>query len=194
MRLSKKYSVPAEISLLYEFLNSTDERRYYEKGQQHVPSDHLETPAQLDAWMGDAGLSEKTGMITSADRRHALDLRAAIRSFVQIPPESRAKARAAMDRINKISGHYPLVMRITHSGDFALQPAHASQGLGRIVAELYGLATSGRLDRLKMCNSPECHWVFFDRSKPGSRKWCSSLVCGNRQKTRDYRRRAKAGL
>ena len=35
-------------------------------------------------------------------------------------------------------------------------------------------------------------WIFLDRSKPGNRRWCSSLICGNRQKTRDYRKRSRA--
>jgi predicted RNA-binding Zn ribbon-like protein len=61
-----------------------------------------------------------------------------------------------------------------------------------VLAEFLALSASGRLGRLKMCSSKECNWIFFDRSKPGNRRWCSSLLCGNRQKTRDYRKRQKA--
>ncbi|MFI7544479.1 CGNR zinc finger domain-containing protein [Actinoplanes sp. NPDC049599] len=34
-----------------------------------------------------------------------------------------------------------------------------------------------------------CRSVFYDRSKNGSKTWCSMEVCGNRNKTRSYRRR-----
>ena len=33
--------------------------------------------------------------------------------------------------------------------------------------------------------------MFYDRSKPTTRRWCSSLLCGNRQKTRAYRARQR---
>jgi predicted RNA-binding Zn ribbon-like protein len=33
--------------------------------------------------------------------------------------------------------------------------------------------------------------VFFDRSKPATRRWCMSTLCGNRMKTRTYRERRR---
>ena len=56
-----------------------------------------------------------------------------------------------------------------------------------ILAELHRLAQGDRLDRLKMCASDACRWIFYDRSKPGNRRWCSSVLCGNREETRSYR-------
>ena len=50
-------------------------------------------------------------------------------------------------------------------------------------------ATQGTLDRLKMCAAEECRRVFYDRSKPATRRWCMSTLCGNRIKTRTYRAR-----
>lgn len=61
--------------------------------------------------------------------------------------------------------------------------------MSRIFGELLGLAQSGELERLKMCRSDECGWMFFDRSKPNNRRWCSSTGCGNREKTRAIRQR-----
>jgi predicted RNA-binding Zn ribbon-like protein len=138
-----------------------------------------------------AGLLPKSGSISAVEHRRALELRAAIRSFLQLPPESRASAHELADRVNQLGLLYPLAVRISESGGFALQPAAGVNGLACVLAELFTLAISERLDRLKICDSPECHWVFFDRSKPANRRWCSSLLCGNRQKTRDYRSRIK---
>jgi predicted RNA-binding Zn ribbon-like protein len=43
-------------------------------------------------------------------------------------------------------------------------------------------------ERLKIC--PNCHWLFFDRSRNRSRNWCDMAVCGNRAKaSRHYMRR-----
>ena len=65
----------------------------------------------------------------------------------------------------------------------------ALAGLSVVVAELYDGSIKGTLDRLKMCAAEECRRVFFDRSKPATRRWCMSTLCGNRIKTRTYRER-----
>ncbi|RWP96000.1 CGNR zinc finger domain-containing protein [Mesorhizobium sp.] len=45
--------------------------------------------------------------------------------------------------------------------------------------------------RLRIC--PNCSWLFLDRSRNSSRRWCDMAVCGNRQKaSRHYRRRTAA--
>jgi len=36
-----------------------------------------------------------------------------------------------------------------------------------------------------------CHWSFYDYSPNRSATWCSMQLCGNRKKTRDYRRRRR---
>ena len=194
MRLAKKFAVPGELTLLYEFLNSVDLRTYVEKGVQHVRSDELEEPAQLENWMRERGLLGRGESVTLPDHRRALELRRTLRAFLQIPSDSRATVRQRAEWLNRASDSYPLVVTVGRAGALKLQPARGANGLGQVLAELYALAEKGRLDRLKMCSSDECHWVFFDRSKPGNRRWCSSLLCGNRQKTREYRKRAKSDL
>ena len=44
MRLSEKYAVPAELALLYDFVNTLDQRRYVENGVAHAGVDEIETP------------------------------------------------------------------------------------------------------------------------------------------------------
>ena len=184
MRVSQKYNVPSEVALLYEFLNSADLRSYFEKGEQHVPSDQLGTPGRLEAWMSRRGFLTAGQTIGAAEHRRALELRNALRSFVQLPPESRLSS-SGMRRVPEQSGSV-----LSAGGERGAEgqtqalPAVGISGLARVLAELFALADSGHLDRLKMCNSDQCHWVFFDRSKPGTRRWCSSLLCGNRQKIR----------
>jgi predicted RNA-binding Zn ribbon-like protein len=194
MRLAKKYAVPGELALLYEFLNSVDLRTYVEKGVQHVPSDELGEPAQLEKWMRERGLLASGESITLADHRRALELRSTLRTFLQILPNSASTVRERAEDLNRASNSYPLVVKVSKAGTLKLQPAHGAYGLGQVLAQFYALAETGRLHRLKMCSSDECHWVFFDRSKPGNRRWCSSFLCGNRQKTREYRKRTKSEL
>jgi predicted RNA-binding Zn ribbon-like protein len=45
--------------------------------------------------------------------------------------------------------------------------------------------------RLRACANDECTQFLVDHSRPGTAKWCSMAVCGNRMKARTYARRAK---
>jgi len=44
--------------------------------------------------------------------------------------------------------------------------------------------------RIRVCGN--CGWLYLDRSRNGSRKWCDMSVCGNRQKARRHYRRFRA--
>jgi predicted RNA-binding Zn ribbon-like protein len=189
MRLSYKYSVPTELALLYEFANSIDLRRFMEQGAAHAGRDELATARQLKDWMQARGLLKRGEGINAEDHSRALALRQAVRSFLQVSPEDRLGKSSVAERLTDASRDFPLVLTVSRVLAVSLQPASGAGGLGRILAELLLLAATDRLDRLKVCASDECQWVFFDRSKPGNRRWCSSALCGNRHKTRTYRRR-----
>ena len=54
------------------------------------------------------------------------------------------------------------------------------------------LLTSGEHDRIKQCASATCEWVFLDRSRNHSRRWCDMSDCGNRAKARRFHARKHA--
>ena len=87
------------------------------------------------------------------------------------------------DRLREVAGDGGMVLKAAR--------ADALAGLSSVVAEFYDGSRNGTLDRLKMCASEECRRVFFDRSKPSTRRWCMSSLCGNRMKTRSYRERQR---
>jgi predicted RNA-binding Zn ribbon-like protein len=46
--------------------------------------------------------------------------------------------------------------------------------------------------RLKLCDGPNCSWLFLDTSKAGRRRWCDMSDCGNAAKARrHYARRRR---
>lgn len=52
------------------------------------------------------------------------------------------------------------------------------------------IMTEAPVERLRLCASDRCDWLFLDTSKNGKRCWCDMSVCGNRAKaTRHYNRR-----
>lgn len=46
--------------------------------------------------------------------------------------------------------------------------------------------------RLRACANHECTQFLVDHSRPGTAKWCSMAVCGNRMKARTHARRSRA--
>jgi predicted RNA-binding Zn ribbon-like protein len=45
--------------------------------------------------------------------------------------------------------------------------------------------------RIRHCANEECLWLFIDRSKNGTRRWCDMASCGNRAKARRHYSKVK---
>jgi len=64
--------------------------------------------------------------------------------------------------------------------------------LARLADPLVAELTAGQPERIKMCASETCQWLFYDVSRTGRRRWCDMATCGNRAKAARHRARAKA--
>jgi len=188
---SRKFRVPDELAHLYDFANSLDARRFTHHGVQHVQGDELSGPRELAVWMSRQGLLAADAKITAAMFDNALQLRTSIRAYLECDPAERRKDNEAVRSLNRTTKFFPLVAEARGDRSMTLGASRrdALAGLSSVVAELYNGSINGTLDRLKMCAAEECRRIFFDRSKPATRRWCMSTLCGNRIKTRTYRER-----
>lgn len=66
--------------------------------------------------------------------------------------------------------------------------AHA---IATIAVAVMNAQQTGRWRRFKAC--PNCGWVFYDRSKNLSARWCSMNACGGRAKVAAFRKRTRLG-
>lgn len=191
---SRKFQVPDALANVYDFANSLDLRHFTHHGVQHQQAEELPDAAALGDWMQQRRLID--GAATPSQRTFdaALQLRSAIRDYLECDSAERPRKTSVTAPLNKAMEPFALRVASIGKDGFALMPmqAEAQAGLSAIVAELYNAASAGTLDRLKMCAADECQRVFFDRSKPGTRRWCQSTLCGNREKTRSYRERHKS--
>ena len=64
--------------------------------------------------------------------------------------------------------------------------------LGPIWRAAAALLTSGDASRLRQCGGEGCGWIFLDRSRNRSRRWCTMEDCGNVSKVRRFRQRRRA--
>ena len=189
---SRKFHVPDALANVYDFANTLDLRHFTHHGVQHERAEELTSSSALGNWMRARGLIEAGAVPPARLFEQALRLRGAIRDYLKSDPADRRKA-AVLEPLDKALEPFPL--RVAASGKHGLKlgppQAGATAGLSAIAAELYDGAANGTLDRLKMCAADECQRVFFDRSKPATRRWCQSALCGNRAKTRTYRERQR---
>jgi predicted RNA-binding Zn ribbon-like protein len=78
------------------------------------------------------------------------------------------------------------------AADGTLRVGTARDALDGVVAIALGAMLDGSWSRLKACRN--CCWSFYDYSPNRSATWCSMQLCGNRTKTRAYRRRQRNPL
>jgi predicted RNA-binding Zn ribbon-like protein len=76
--------------------------------------------------------------------------------------------------------------------DFArvsVGPDPVTGALAHIARESVEFVTGNELGRVRTCAG--CTLLFVDRSRPGTRRWCSMERCGNRNKTAHYRQKRR---
>jgi predicted RNA-binding Zn ribbon-like protein len=81
----------------------------------------------------------------------------------------------------------------------AIAYRHEPGPAGEILAAVISAVSDGSWKRLKAC--PDCHWVFYDNTRNGSKRWClmyaggsDGRACGTIAKVRRYRDRQAAGV
>jgi predicted RNA-binding Zn ribbon-like protein len=190
---SRKFHVPDALAHLYDFANTADLRRFVHNGIQHQAADELGSPRDLASWMKLNGLVAHGGNVTMKAFDAAIELRASIRAFLAKEPAERRLDREIVARLNRAVQPFPLTVRASANNGMVLESARSDAlgSLSPVVAQLYDASANSTLGRLKICASEECQRVFYDRSKPGTRRWCQAALCGNRMKTRAYRERKK---
>ncbi|GGM69453.1 hypothetical protein GCM10012275_44860 [Longimycelium tulufanense] len=112
------------------------------------------------------------------------------------PPPSASRVQPVRDALRAaVSGHPPLeVMRWSVRMDLldGVPMLAAADALGTVLAAAYRLVLTGHWARIKICPAEDCQCAFYDRSRNRSRTWCSMRVCGNREKARNWRERARS--
>jgi predicted RNA-binding Zn ribbon-like protein len=67
------------------------------------------------------------------------------------------------------------------------RPLELGRPLWPVVRSAADLLTSADIARVRECDAANCGWLFLDKSKNRTRRWCAMKVCGNRDKARRYR-------
>jgi predicted RNA-binding Zn ribbon-like protein len=174
-------AAPQPLRLVQAFVNTVDlehEREW------------LGDPAALAAWARERDLVPAGTRFTNRNVRTALELREAFRALLAANRDRKRDA-AALAVLTEAARAAKLAVVFVDETPKLEPGAGGIDGLcGRLVSVAVTAMLDGSWERLKACRN--CRWAFFDESKNRSARWCSMSLCGNRLKTRAYRRRQRS--
>jgi CGNR zinc finger/Putative stress-induced transcription regulator len=185
--------VPGEVRLVNEFLNTLDLERFGEHAEKpEAEREGLRSPERLKAWLVGRALLGREEAVSEEDRRLAVRVRDALRSAAL---DNSAPAREQSDVAGRIFEELPLVVRFGEGSrpELVSGEGGVKGALGRILADVVVAASKGTWARMKICAAEDCRWAYYDHSKSRTGRWCAMETCGNRHKTRRYRRKKRAG-
>ena len=156
--------------------------------------------AELAAWAALVGAVDDAEPLTAIAVEHpapatrALDdvrrLRTAVDRVFRPLADGGAPPPDALEELAAFAAEAAAHARLTpHDGGFELSwdADDLRRPLWPIATAAVDLLRCGPLDRLKTCAN--CPWLFIDRSRNRSRRWCTMDECGVHLKMRRYRAR-----
>jgi hypothetical protein len=170
---------PEPLIALYELMNSLDERSYVRRGVRMTGGDALATPDELAGWLAGHRLIRLGDLVNWPDVAAAGRLRTALRS--------------SFTGTTTVLDEFPLVVRLAAAPGLEPVADRARGALGTLAARVALAQADGTWRRMRMCAAADCRWIFYDGSRNAGGRWCSMASCGNRDKTRAYRQRARNG-
>jgi predicted RNA-binding Zn ribbon-like protein len=174
------------------------------------PIERITTFQELSSWARQAGLVSRTqakrleaeAAAHPRHSRHLLDQARSLRELIfavfAAVSEDRSPAEADLRQLQR-----RIQQAIAHS---RLRPGASSYGwesvaagstadwlLWSIVRSAGDLLTSSDLRLVGQCSGRDCRWLWVDRTRNQSRRWCAMSACGNRAKAqRHYARVSRA--
>jgi len=176
-------AAPGPLALVQAFVNTVAS-----EGEFHWEA--IGDPDSLRSWLARKGLLAEGGPVDGADVDRAREVREALRALLGAN-NGREVPAAAVATLNAAAESAGLEVRFGEDGPATPVPTKGGidGALGGVLAAVYSAMEEGTWGRLKVCRNEGCGWAFYDRSRNRSGAWCSMEICGNRTKTRAYRRR-----
>ncbi|MEF9904234.1 CGNR zinc finger domain-containing protein [Streptomyces sp. P9-A2] len=171
------------------------------------PEERLGSVDVLSAWITGSGLIPAGTPLAHADGAWPVafrELRGHLARLVHVslahvrPAPGNAAYDLALTRVNEIARAAPPTPRAVPGDDGALvrrleTPPGCAALLAAIARDAVDLLTDPHARAcLRQCEGDNCPIVYLDTSRGRRRRWCSSEVCGNRERVARHRRRAAA--
>ncbi|WP_328976733.1 CGNR zinc finger domain-containing protein [Streptomyces canus] len=161
------------------------------------PEERLDSTEVLCAWIVGSGLVPDGTDLTHADPSWLVgfrELRGRIGQLVRgAPGHGYDLALAHVNDVARAAPPAPRAVR-DEGGSLVREldgPPGCAALLGAIARDAVGLLTDPvARAAIRECEGDNCPIVYLDTSRGRRRRWCSSEVCGNRERVARHRRRA----
>lgn len=142
----------------------------------------------LSEWLAGEGVKSTPRNLATAE-----EVRESLRELLIANTHGRPGACEAFDALDRAAARARLTVHFRAGGELVPLASGIDGALGSVLAVAAEAMRDGSWSRLKACRN--CRWAFYDESRNRSAGWCSMQLCGNRLKTKAYRRRlaARAG-
>lgn len=166
----------------------------------------LTTFDDLLAWMVESGHTSRSAadrvkdLLNPGQKKKMVELAAGFRGEMKAMARALSNGkpvpRSVIVRINEVlrekQGHFELIQ--TANGcerKFQVKMNNVTDFLLPIAESAMDLLCDGDPGRVKKCQGESCVLYFYDATKPGRRRWCTTSGCGNRAKAKAHYERSK---
>jgi predicted RNA-binding Zn ribbon-like protein len=187
--------------LCLDFINTLDNRPVPERRQEL-----LQSYEDLGDWAAQAGAlsaaqrvllvheAESHPKEAAAVRARAVELRECLYRIMTAVARNRRVSEDDLRDFNVYMGKAlsHLELRPARKGfrlAWAENRPQLDSVLWPVVRSASDLLSGDDLKSVRECGVYTCRWLFVDRSKNHSRRWCDMRICGNRIKARKFYRR-----
>jgi predicted RNA-binding Zn ribbon-like protein len=161
------------------------------RGGGHT-EDRLETPGWVERFLAHWGLPCPAG---PADLGALKELRSLLRGMAVALAAGGTPASDQLAALNAVMAAGPVIRQIGAEHQLTLRPAGATWAHieAEIAASLAQTLAEGEGARVRICENPDCLWVFYDDTRNRTKRFCEDKTCGNLIKVRRFRARQKRG-
>ncbi|MEF2964515.1 CGNR zinc finger domain-containing protein [Paenibacillus sp. M1] len=105
-------------------------------------------------------------------------------------------SHAELEELNAILDLGPVKRRATEeAGELRLGLVPVREDWRQVMAEVAAAfirtLIDGEAGRIRVCDNPDCRWVFYDDTRNRAKKYCEDKTCGNLMKVRRFRAKKK---
>ncbi|PZM62469.1 CGNR zinc finger domain-containing protein [Paenibacillus dendritiformis] len=176
-----------KLSMIADFFNTHDRRMRYE-GDPGL--EHLSEPRRLYEWFLKHQLIAASDTVSEEDLQLTRALRGELRRTI-VNNEHDGPVHG--DKLDELMSLFPFgIVFGEHSDQLIPLVENGRKGLANLLAQVFDLRRANLWHRIRVCTAEDCQWVFVDRSRPGTGRWCSMKACGNRAKNKTFREKRKS--
>lgn len=123
------------------------------------------------------------------------ELRTLIRRMAEAMAAGGAPAQDDLTALNAVMAAGPVIRQVSDEYRISLQPVAITwpQVEAEIAASLATTLAEGESVRVRICENPDCLWVFYDDTRNRTKRFCEDKMCGNLIKVRRFRAKQKRG-